>query len=332
MKVDFLSVLITVLSLVVLAVPGFILGKLKMLPQKASEAFSTLALYVCQTALVFMGFQKAEYDPKIGKNMLIVFVLAVVIHFIMIGIMHLFVRNKSKQAKQNVVRYAGVFGNCGYMGMPFLQSLFNNSGEVLIYCAVVLTVFNILNWTFGVYIISGDKKEVSFKKILFNPVIICVVLGFLVFMLAKKPIVDIIPGDNSNMLDFIITKLVSSINFLGDMVTPLSMIVIGMRLANVNFKQLFMDKWAYLVCFFKLIVMSLITILIVSFLPIDNVIKVTLFFLLSMPSATSTAMYAIKFNGEGDSASIIVLLTTMMSIVIIPLMFLVLNGVFGVSV
>ena len=330
MQVDFLIVLITVLSLVILAVPGFILGKMKMLPEKASDACSTIVLYVCQTALVFMGFQKQPYDPKIGKNMLIVFGLAVLIHLVMIGIMYLCIRNKSKQAKQNVVRYAGVFGNCGYMGMPFLQSLFPNSGEVLVYCAVVLSVFNILNWTFGVYMVSGDKKQISLKKILLNPVIICVILGFLVYIIAKKPIVDL--AVEGSTLDSILTKFVGSINFLGDMVTPLSMIVIGMRLANVNLKQLFMDKWAYVASFFKLIVMSLVTMLIVSFLPIDSVVKICLFFLFSMPCATSTAMFAIKFNGEGDSGSVFVLLSTIISILLIPLMFLVMTGVFGVNV
>ncbi len=330
MQIDFLSVLITVLSLVILAVPGFILSKMKLLPEKASEACSTIALYVCQTALVFVGFQKQPYDPKIGKNMLIVFGLALAVHFIMIAIMHICIRNKSKSAKQNVVRYASIFGNCGYMGMPFLQSLFPDSGEVLIYCAVILAVFNILNWTFGVYIISGDKKQISIKKIVLNPVIICVIVGFIIFMVAKVPIVDL--ATPKSTLDNILEKLINSVNFLGDMVTPLSMLVIGMRLANINFKQLFMDKWAYVVCFFKLIVMSLVTMLVVSFLPIDNMVKLTLFFLFSMPSATSTAMFAIKFNGEGDSSSVYVLLSTTISILLIPLMYLLMSGVFGVTV
>lgn len=335
MQVDFLSVLITVLSLVILAVPGFILGKMKMLPKKASDAFSTVVLYVCQTALVFMGFQKEPYRPEIATNMLIVFGLAVAIHLIMIAVMYLCFRNKSKSAKQNVVRYAGVFGNCGYMGMPFLQSLFPGNGEVLIYCAVVLAVFNILNWTIGVYMMSGNKKDMSVKKILLNPVIIAVVLGFAVFMIAKVPIVDIIagnPSENGSILDSILTKFVGSINFLGDMVTPLAMIIIGIRLANVNLKQLFLDKWAYIVCFFKLVVMSLVTMLVVAFLPVDNMVKIAMFFLLSMPCATSTAMYAIKFNGEGDCASVFVLLTTIMSILTIPLMFLLFSGVFGITV
>ena len=93
------------------------------------------------------------------------------------------------------------------------------------------------------------KKEVSIKKVLLNPVIISVILGFVVFIIAKVPIVTL--ATEGSTLDSIIEKFIGSIEFLGNMVTPLSMLVIGMRLANVNIKQLFMDKWAYVVCFFK---------------------------------------------------------------------------------
>jgi predicted permease len=70
----------------------------------------------------------------------------------------------------------------------------------------------------------------------------------------------------------------------------------------------------------------------VAFLPVDNMVKIAMFFLLSMPCATSTAMYAIRFNGEGDCASVFVLLTTILSILTIPIMFLLFNGVFGITV
>lgn len=330
MQIDFLTVLFTVLSLIVLAVPGFLLIKTKLLPDKAAETCSAIVLYGCQPALVFMGFQKTSYDPKIGVNMLIVAGLTIVVHLIMIAIAYVCFRNKSNDAKLNIMRYGFVFGNCGYMGLPFLQSLFGGEylGEVLIYGAVVIAIFNILNWTVGIFMITGDKKSMSLKKIVMNPTIIGVVLGFILFVIAKIPIVDL--AESGTTLDMILTKLAQSLNFLGDMVTPLAMIVIGMRLANVNVKQLFMDKSAYIVCFFKLVIMSLVAMLVTAFLPVDTIVKYAIFFLMSMPCATSTALFAIKFNSDGDSASVFVLLTTVLSIAVIPLMFLIFTGIFGV--
>ena len=72
--------------------------------------------------------------------------------------------------------------------------------------------------------------------------------------------------------------------------------------------------------------------LIVAFLPIDNVIKYSLFFLLSMPSANNTVLFAVNFGGDSESGSVFVLLSTILSIATIPLMFLVMNGVFAIPI
>ncbi len=322
MQISFIDVLITVASLVVLAVPGFILVKAKMLPEKAAETVSTIVLYVCQTAMVFLGFQNYEFNPSIGLNMLYVFGLTLVVHFAMIVIVSCFVKGK-EEAKIKAVRYGSVFGNCGYMGFPLLAMLFGNTsqfGEIMIYAAVVITVWNLLNWTVGVYMITGDKKQISFKKIIFNPVIIAVVLGFLVFVISKKPIVDW--AAQGSTLDAVLEKLISSVEFFSNAVTPLSMTVIGMRLANIKFKQLFTEKLAYLHCALKLVLMGIIAVLVVSFIPVSQAVKYTIFFTMAMPAATSTTLFTVKFGGDSEFASVCVLLSTILSIVTIPLMFL----------
>lgn len=330
MEINFLTVFIAVLSLILLAVPGFLLAKFKMMPEKATEAFSAMVLYGCQPVLVFMSFQKEKYNAQIGLNMLIVAGISIVAHIAMALIISLIIRNKTKESKLNVAKYACVFSNCGFMGFPFLQAIFPNSGQVMIYAAVVVAVFNVLNWTLGVYMITGERKEISIKKILFNPTIIAVVLGFVTFLIAKKPLVEFFGA--KGVAYNVANKVNSSLHVIGDMVTPLSLTVIGIRLANVKFKQLFLDATAYLVCAFKLIGMSLLVMLLVAFLPIDVTVKYVVFFLMSMPSATSTALFAVKFNKGGESASIFVLLSTVLCILSIPIMYIVFTSVFGVII
>ncbi len=329
MSITFYDVLITVIFLLALALPGFILAKLKMLPEKASEAISVIVLYCCQSVLVITSFQKRAYDPQIGLNMLYVALIAVAVHLVMFAILKLVFIKKSNDEKVRVVKFASVFSNCGFMGFPFLQSLFTGElqAEVMIYGAVIIGVFNLLTWTLGVYVMTGDRKQVSPKKILLNPVIISLVIGFLLFVIIKKPLVEL-PTEGSFMSS-VVNKFMQSMNFLADMVTPCSMIVIGIRLANVDAKQLFLDKWAYASAFFKLIIMSFVSILAVVFLPVAATTKYTIFFLLSMPSATSTAMFAVKFGKDGDFASISVLLSTVLSVITIPLLYLVMSGIVG---
>ncbi len=331
MEIGFLEVLISCVAMLLLAIPGFILVKVKMLNSNAEKAFSNFVLYVSQSFMMFMCFQGKYYTPSIGKNMLIVAGLTAIPYFVFALILK-FVNLKS-QEKSRIFRYSSIFGNVGFMGIPFIKMLFANSpqlGDILIYVAVAITVFNILNWTLGVYIVSGDKKEISIKKVVLNPVIISIVLGCLVFVALQKPIVDLAPSDS--VLDGFLEKLISVFNYLSDTVTPLSMAVIGMKLANVKLKQVFLDKDAYMPSIVKLVILPIFVAILLAYLPIAVEIKYAIFLTASMPSATSAALFAIKFNVETEYASVVVLLSTILSIVTIPLTFLMFTGVFGVVI
>ena len=331
--INFFDVFITVVFLLVLAVPGFIFAKTKMFPKTASETLSVIVLYGCQPILIITSFQGCSYNPDIAINMLIVAGIALVAHLIMFAIVKLVFIKWRADDKVKLVKYLSVFSNCGFMGLPFLQSLFTDASlqaELVIYCAVVLAVFNILNWTLGVYILTEDKKEISPKKILLNPVIISVLFSLVLFFAFQKPVIELVAEGTVGYK--ILSKFMTSLNFLSNMVTPLSMFVIGIRLANINFKQLLTDKWAYIATAMKLVVMSFLVMFLVAFLPIESTIKYTIFFLLSMPSATSGAMMAVQFKKDSDFASVGVVLSTICSIVTLPLLYLFMNGVLGVTI
>ena len=331
--ISFFDVLITVIFLLLLAVPGFIFAKTKMFPKTASETLSVIVLYGCQPVLIFTSFQGCAFSTDIAVNMLLVAGIAIAAHLLMFVLVKFLFIKWQDDDKVKLVKYMSVFSNCGFMGLPFLQSLFTDSAlqaELVVYCAVVLAIFNILNWTFGVYIITKDKKQIAAKKVLLNPVILAVIISLVVFLTLQKPLLELtVVGTVGHKL---VTKLMTSLQFLSNMVTPLSMFVIGIRLANIDWKQLLTDKWAYIATVVKLIVMSLITMFVVAYLPIDSAIKYTVFFLLSMPSATSGAMMAVQFGKDSDFASIGVVLSTICSIVTLPLMYLFMNAVLGVAI
>ena len=106
------------------------------------------------------------------------------------------------------------------------------------------------------------------------------------------------------------------------MVTPLSMSVIGIKLASLPLKNLFTDKTAYLSVALKNVVMSLTSVLAVAFLPVDAAVKNVLFFTLSMPSATMAVLLSVRFESDSASATINVLLSTVLSVLTIPVIFI----------
>ena len=83
---------------------------------------------------------------------------------------------------------------------------------------------------------------------------------------------------------------------------------------------------------FALVYVNALKFSVVAFLPVSPAVKYAVFLLLSMPSATSTALFALVFGGDADFSSVCVLLSTLLSVISLPLMFLLINGVFGVAV
>lgn len=326
---QFFTVFITVFSLLMLAVPGFILTKAKLLNKSIESALSVIVLYAAQPVMVFMSFQK-QFRSDILTNIPIVAGLSLVIHLIMVGLMALVLKRKSDDAKVKTIKFASIFSNCGYMGLPFLKALFGSNdvvvAEILIYAAVVIGVFNLIMWSIGVYIMTGDKKMMSPKKALLNPTMIGTFLGLIIFLTVKTPFAELATG----ALGDFIKRVVDSLNVIGDLVTPLSMLLLGVKLANIRTKALFVNKGAYISSFFKLIVMGVISMLVVAFLPVSNVIKYAIVFLLSMPSAAATVLFSVQFGGDGEQATSNLLLSTILSLITIPLIYVVFQNLFGI--
>lgn len=338
MELSFFDVLITVATLLLMIIPGFVLAKTKIFKEGATDVLSKMVLYGCQPALMVMMFQKSVFRTELLLNMLIAMGLSALMHLLMVAFVLFAFRNKKgedaevENAKMRCMRAGSVFGNIGYMGIPFIQMLFANSdmlGEILIYVAVGITVFNILNWSFGIYLVTGERKYISFKKAFLNPTGISIIIGLIIFLIARVPIVDL--ASQGSVLDEILTAIMGASGVVADMITPLAMSVIGIRLANMKLKDLFTEKWVYVTSLNKLVIMSILTMFIIWIIPVNSAIKASLFFAASMPAATSTVLFAVNFGGDSKIASSIVVQTVLFSIITIPLMFLLLTRVFGIT-
>ncbi len=323
MEVGFLTVMLTVLSMVLLAVPAFILEKCKVLPESATKAFSAFLLFACQPFLTFMSFQRTEYQPSVLTNMLITAGLALAAHFVMVGLVLLLFAKKGADDRVRVVRFASVFGNCGFFGLPFLQSLFD-TGEMLIYAAVFVAIYNLLSWTVGIWLITGDKKFIKIKKAFLNPPFLALCVSLPLFIILKQPLSSI--GEAGTFLNDFFVKLTDSFNLLAEMTTPVSLSIVGIRLAQMKPKQLFGNGWVYCSSALKLLVFPLVAFAILMLFPSVNVeVKYCVFFSCAMPTATQTLLFAEHYGGDPYTASPAVLLNTCLSILTIPLMSLLLG-------
>jgi hypothetical protein len=205
------------------------------------------------------------------------------------------------EARKKVLSFATIFSNCGFMSLPLQKAILGDDGWF--YGSIFVAVFNIIIWSYGLVMMSGDKKQLSIKKLAFNPGIIGVIVALLLFVCR----ID---------LPYIISQPVS---YLADLNTPLPMLIIGFYLSQANLKKAFTDLGAYLAMGLRLVVIPLAATFVMSLFKVDQTIMITCVIASSAPTAATTTMFAAKFGRDVELSVSVVAATTLLSIITMPL-------------
>ena len=309
----FITSLIRVAMLVAMAVPGFLLRKTKMVGDSAVSTLVVVLLYVGQPFLSISSLIGCEYNPEMLINMAIVLLSGFVFHIALYFLFKPMFIRKTPDDRKKILLAAALFGNTGFMGIPVIKALFPGVSEMLVYTVVFNISCNIIFWTLSAYIISGDKKAISIKRAIINPPTIALVVALPIFFFNVQ-----LPAEIG---DFITS--------FGDLVSPIAMLILGMRLADINLKSLFVSSELYICAFVRLIVFPLI-VFIVLFL-INLVYKMSYyviavqFIVYAMPTANTVLSFAELYKKDGTVAAQSAMLSTILSIVTIPVMMMLLE-------
>lgn len=275
---------------------GFILFKKKMITKQGSKEIATLLLYVILPLAIIKPYL-IDFDHEkligLGKS----FIIAVVALALSMLVAKLIFGKKHPMEN-----FCAAFSNAGFIGIPLTQMALGD--EAVFYIAIFIALLTVLQWTYGVMIITGDKSAASPKKIITNPIVIAVVIGIIVFLLP----VSVPP---------ILTSAVSAIAALN---APIAMIVLGVYLAQTKLSELFTTKIVYLSTFVRLVLIPLLTIAVLSLFP-DSFQDVRLAILISAsaPIGTNVAIFA-QLNGMDYTEAVKnICFSTLLSIVAIPL-------------
>lgn len=303
---NFIIALTAVGTMLLYAVPGYLAVKTKAVKPDSIQAFAWLLMYVSSPCLTVYTFTKPDYNPAqlgdIGLFTLISFGLQAVV----LGLFFLIFRKKNQDVKYRIANLAVCFGNCAFMGVPLLEALLPDYPEAVMLSSLFGVTMNLLGWTAGSAIITGDKKYISLKKIVFNPATLSLPIALPLYFTNTD-----LPGMLSAMVEL-----------LGKMTTPLCMLIIGMRLATTRFKTLVCDPLQYGVVAIKQIAVPLVCFGLLLLIPMAQPMKQTLFIIFCCPTASIVLNFA-ELLGQGQKqAARIVLLGTLLSVLTIPLMML----------
>ncbi len=305
----YLITLFTVSILLLEAVPGFVLVKKKMLGEDSAASFSKVLLYLCQPCLAVYSFSSAEFSVEKLADIGLFALATLVINGLMLGGAVLVLRRRFADASYRVLTLAMAFANCAFFGIPIIEAVLPEvASGLIVYTTVYATIMNILGWAIGIAIITGDVKNISLKKIFINPAMIGIAIGILLFIFSVE-----LP-----------TALLDAITVIGKMTTPVSMLIMGMRLATTSFKSVFTSVKAYVAVVVKAVVMPLIAFGIVYFLPLPIEVKKTFFIVCACPTASVVLNFSELCGAGQREAAASVLLSTIMSVLTLPTMVLML--------
>lgn len=296
---NFLTVGEQVLELFILIAVGYLCGKTRMLNEKAVKAVTDIVLYIVCPCVIVQNFIR-PFDTNMLGGLLTAGAAALCIHIVSIVIAMLVFHDKIPE-KNRVYRFALIFSNCGYMSLPMQQAILGSDG--VFYGAVYIVVFNIVMWTFGVWLSSGDKKSLSAKKILLNPCIIGMAVGVIIF-LTSLPVPDIIS---------------KPIGFLASLNTPLPMMIVGFYLSQTKILDAFKDGKGFICVLFRLIAVPLLAFGGMMLCGIRGTVLITCVIAASAPVAAATTMFAAKFDNDARLSVNLVTLSTLLSVITMPL-------------
>ncbi|MBE6609436.1 MAG: hypothetical protein E7634_02075 [Ruminococcaceae bacterium] len=306
--VDIAVLFRAVLLLFFMIIPGFIMRKTKLAADNLPLGFTNTILYITQPAMLVVGFFR-PFDAAILKTALTILVLSFAIHIMFFASCWLFFRKAPKETAK-VYRFGTVFANAGYMGIPLITMILGN--ESAIYASVYIIGFNFFCWSLGALIYSEDRSYISFKKMFLNAATIPTFIGIIIFCL---DIYSYLPAPVSGFAE-------EALNMLKNTVAPMSMMIIGMRLADLKLKGAFKDVYLYIGLALRLFIFPAAAFAVLFLCKLLGFYDATGFAVVlicaATPAASATSMFAEKFSSDTVTASKFVSISTLLSLVTMP--------------
>lgn len=300
-----MAVMNQVLILFIIAGVGAYARKKGILSDAVRSGITEFVLDITLPLMTIASFnQSFSWDTLYSSGTLVV--ISFVVHglsFVLSKYLYL----KYPHDMQSVLRYSTVFSNAAFMGYPILETLYGKTG--ILYASIYVIPFRIFMWSLGVALFTKGNDKESIKNILLNPGIIATVIGLVIFLTPLK-------------FPHIINE---TFDILGSVTTPLSMIIVGALLADIDLKDIFSGFAVFYCSAVRLIGLPVLVFAVLKFIGVGKAIVDVIVILTAMPAGSMTAILAERYKANVSFASRCVFVSTVLSLITIPLVVMVLK-------
>ncbi|MCL2037677.1 AEC family transporter [Candidatus Saccharibacteria bacterium] len=303
MEVDLNIFYTSLLTVGIIIAVGFFAGKRKFIDERTNKMLVNLLLNIAWPAALLGAFP-GEFKPELLQTFLYGAGGGVVVLGAAIIVSRLLFPKKKFTKNYFEYQFAFIFNNASFLGFPLVSSIYGQAG--LVPYAGFILVFSLALFGYGVMLFREKFSWLEAAKTFLNPNVIAVLVGLTFFIFSYK-----LPLPVGN-----------AVGYIGAMMTPMSLIVIGYMLSQAKLGAIFRKKVLVLTCLAQLTLGPLITFIVLKLIGAPSDVVHILVLIQALPTATSLGLFAAKYRGDNareSSASELVTISTIMSAVTLPI-------------
>ena len=288
------------LILLSILVIGIICSRLKIVSKEGQESLSNLLLNFVLPCNIIASFSSHVESDNMARNLVLALVISAIIQVLAVAFGGKLFKKFPKNEK-DVMHYGLICSNSSFIGMPVAENIYGSLGVV--YVSMFQLPIRITMWTSGLALFTKVDRKSAIKTILVHPCIVSMAIGIII-MIFSPPL----PG-----------FVTSTIDYLSKCTIPLSMLIIGCILSECSIKEIF-DRSAVYFSVIRLVIFPLVIFVILKVLGVDDVLLGVSVIMSGMPAGSTTVILADKYDGDGHYASKVMFVSTLLSMLTIPLL------------
>ena len=280
---------------------GFFLRKREIVTVEIRKGLSALLINVVLPCTVILSFMN---DSILNSDLLMTCLLAVVISAIIQTVSIIaskFLFNRYEKMDANVLTYGMIVSNSAFIGIPIIQSIYGS--EAVMFASVFQIPIIVTMWTIGLALFKPIDHKHALKSVIRNPSVVAVLIGFIIMLTGIK-------------FPIFITKTISSI---ASCTTAISMFVVGSILADIEWNNL-LDKKVLFFCSIRLIAYPFIVFIVLTFVNAPTLIEAIAVIMTGMPAGSTAAILAEQYGCDAKFAAKLILVSTALSVITIPIL------------
>jgi predicted permease len=279
---------------------GVLIRKKGVLTAYAKGVLTELVLNLILPCNIISSF-KFNFNLEILKKFEVIMIIAI-LGQILCFIISKLVFNRYEIGQRKVLQYGTLVSNSGFLGIPIAEGTFGSVG--MMYASIFIIPTRIVMWTAGLSLFTDNNdKRAAIKKVVLHPCMIAVYIG--IFLMVTR----------LSLPMFVENTIVS----IGKCTTPLTMILIGCIIAEVDDLKTMVNKDVIYFTLIRIILIPGLVLLGCHLAGIDKVITGVSVLLTGMPAGSTTAILAAKYEGDYVFGAKLVVFSTIMTLLSVPI-------------